>query len=221
MLKSLGTGMALGSIVTAGSGSVAANSNRSNGTGASVSDLRLFSEAAVGNSHEVVTQGRYAYVATGSGMAVVDWRNPGRPEVVASLDASDPAGGILDVKVEGDLALLSSNGGPGITLVDVSDPANPEEITFFDLGHDVHNGFLLDGHAYLTVNESVDNVFSEARTAIVDVSDPSSPSKVGEYRLGDHFPKFAASGVAPCHDIYVQDDLLYQAYWDAGCVVQT
>jgi hypothetical protein len=103
------------------------------------SDLQLFSEAGVDNSHEVDTDGKYAYVATGGGMSVVDWRNTGKPEVVASLDASHPAGDILDVKVDGGLASLASNGGPGITLVDVSDPENPEEITFFDAGHDVHN----------------------------------------------------------------------------------
>jgi hypothetical protein len=199
-------------------GVVSAGTN-GGGHGDDPSDLRLFGEAAVDNSHEVVTEGNHAYVATGSGMGVVDWRNPGRPEVVASLEANDPAGEILDVKVDGDLASLASNGGPGITLVDVSDPANPEEITFFDAGHDVHNNFLYEDHAYLTINESDENVFSEARTDIVDVSDPQNPEKVGEYRLADHFPEFAAAGVNPNHDVYVQDDLLYQAYWDAGVVI--
>jgi hypothetical protein len=183
------------------------------------SDLRLFGEAGVDNSHEVVTDGKYAYVATGDGMGVVDWRNPGRPEVVATLDAEGPAGDILDAKVDGDLVSLASNGGPGITLVDVNDPTDPEEITFFDAGHDVHNNFLYEDHAYLTINESDENVFSEARTDIVDVSDPQDPEKVGEWRLADHFPEFAAAGVNPNHDLYVQDDLLYQAYWDAGVVI--
>ncbi|WP_372911865.1 LVIVD repeat-containing protein [Salinigranum sp.] len=197
----------------------AGNHGEGNGNAGDPSDLRLFSEAAVDNSHEVDTDGKYAYVATGDGMGVADWRNPGKPEVVASLDASDPAGGILDVKVDGDLASLASNGGPGITLVDVSDPENPEEITFYDAGHDVHNNFLYKDHAYLTINESGSNTFSEARTDIVDVSDPSDPKKVGEWRLADHFPEFAAAGVNPNHDVYVQDDLLYQAYWDAGVVI--
>ncbi|WP_265108560.1 LVIVD repeat-containing protein [Halosolutus halophilus] len=181
--------------------------------------LRLFSEVAVGGSLEVSTQGTRAYVATGNGLAVVDWRNPTRPEVVGSMTAADPAGGILDAKVEGDLASLASNGGPGITLVDVSDPTDPTEIGFVDVGHHIHNNFLADGYAYLTVNESGDAAFSEARTTIVDVRDPWNPEVVGEYRLKDDFPEFAAGGVNPCHDVYVQDDLLYQAFWDAGVVV--
>jgi hypothetical protein len=181
--------------------------------------LRLFSEVAVGGSLEVSTQGNYAYVATGDGLAVVDWRNPTQPELAGSMTAADPAGGILDAKVEGDLASLASNGGPGITLVDVSDPTDPTEIGLVDVGHHIHNNFLADGYAYLTVNESGDAAFSEARTTIVDVRDPSNPEVVGEYRLKDDFPEFAMGDVSPCHDIYVQDDLLYQAFWDAGVVV--
>ena len=181
--------------------------------------LRPFSEQAVDGALEAVTRKNYAYVATGSGMAVVDWRNPRRPELVATLDADDPAGGILDVKVDGDLASLASNGGPGITLVDISDPTAPRELAFHDAGHSVHNSFLADGYAYLTINESDENAFSEARTDVVDVRDPTSPEKVGEFRLADHFPEFAAAGVNPCHDVYVQNDRLYQAFWDAGVVV--
>ena len=182
-------------------------------------DLRLFSEVAVPDALEVSPQGNYAFVATGDGLGVVDWRNPGRPERVGTMTASDPAGGILDAKVDGDLASLASNGGPGVTLVDVSDPTDPTEITFYDAGHHIHNNFLADGYVYLIVNESGETPFSEARTDVVDVRDPSEPEKVGEHRLGDDFPEFAAGGVSPCHDIYVQDDLLYQAFWDAGCVV--
>lgn len=181
--------------------------------------LRLFSEQAVNGTLEVVTQENYVYAATGSGMAVVDGRNPRRPELVATLDANEPAGGILDVKVDGDLASLASNGGPGVTLVDINDPADPQEVAFHNAGHSVHNNFLADGYAYLTINESDEAPFSEARTDIVDVSDPMSPEKVGEFRLSDHFPDFAAAGVNPCHDIYVQDDLLYQVFWDAGVVI--
>ena len=181
--------------------------------------LHLFSEQAVSGTREVVTQKNHVYAATGSGMAVVDSRDPRRPELIATLEANDPAGGILDVKVDDDLASLASNGGPGITLVDISTPSDPQELTFYDTGHSVHNNFLTDGYAYLTINESDESSFSEARTDIVDVSDPMSPEKVGEFRLSEYFPAFASAGVNPCHDVYVQDDLLYQVFWDAGVVI--
>jgi hypothetical protein len=209
-----------GGLAAAGLGGIAgAHPSPGDGGETHSEGLRLFSEQAVDGALETVVQNDYAYVATGSGMAVVDWHNPGRPELVATLDANDPAGGILDVKIDGDLASLASNGGPGITLVDVSDPTDPQEVAFHDAGHPVHNNFLADGYAYLTINESDENVFSEARTDVVDVGDPASPEKVGEFRLAKHFPEFAAAGVNPCHDVYVQNDRLYQAYWDAGVVV--
>jgi hypothetical protein len=208
LLKILSSTAAIGSIGTASARRESADDT-----------LRLFSEQAVDGSLEVSTQGNYAYVATGDGLGVVDWRNPTRPELIGSMTAADPAGGILDAKVEGDLVSLASNGGPGITLVDVSDPTDPTEIGFVDVGHHIHNNFLADGYAYLTVNESGDAPFSEARTTIVDVRNPSDPEVVGEYRLQDDFPEFATGGVSPCHDVYVQDDLLYQAFWDGGVVV--
>ncbi|WP_440008905.1 LVIVD repeat-containing protein [Halomicrococcus sp. SG-WS-1] len=191
----------------------------SGGTDTTSGKMRLFSEAAVDGAHEAVAQGGYAYVATVTGMAVVDWRNPRHPEEAARLEASNPAGGILDVKVDGDLASLASNAGPGITLVDISDPHNPTEIGFYDVGHGIHNNFLTGQHAYLTVNESGKTPFSKARCEIVDVSNPSNPTKVGEYRLKDHFPDYAMAGVNPCHDVYVQNGLLYQAFWDAGTII--
>lgn len=221
VLKTLGAVGALGSIGTASADPRGRDDN----------ELRLFSEQAVEGTREVVTQKNYAYVATLDGMAIVDFRNPRRPELVADIEASEPdeiggddegsVGGILDVKVDGNLAGMAHNGGDGITTVDVSDPENPQELAFHRAGegHGIHNMFLEDGYAYLTVNESGENAFSEARTDIVDVSDPTDPEKVGEYRLADDFPEFAAGGVNPNHDIYVQDDLLYQAYWDAGVVV--
>jgi len=209
-----------GALGLSGIAGIGSASPPGNGNGRGTDDtLRLFSKQAVDGSLEVSTQGNYAYVATGDGLAVVDWHNPTRPELVGSMTASDPAGSILDAKVEGDLASLASNRGPGITLVDVSDPTDPTEIGFVDVGHHIHNNFLADGYAYLTVNESGDAAFSEARTTIVDVNDPTDPAVVGEYRLKDDFPEFALGGVSPCHDIYVQNDVLYQAFWGSGVVV--
>ena len=56
--------------------------------------FRLFGEEAVPGAAEVVTQNGYAYVALNdgyganeSGMAVVDWKQKGRPEVDAGESA--------------------------------------------------------------------------------------------------------------------------------------
>jgi len=210
----------VGLLAFTGTSGVAAANPPGNGNGRDNDDsLRLLGEVAVDGTREVATDGNYAYVATTDGLAVVDVRTPSRPEVVGSMTASDPAASVFDAKVDGELVSLASNGGPGITLVDVSDPTDPTEMSFVDVGHHIHNNFLADGYAYLTVNESGDAPFSEARTVVVDVRDPSDAEVVGEYRLKDDFPELAMGGVSPCHDVYVQDDLLYQAFWDSGVVV--
>lgn len=187
--------------------------------GARESGLRLFAEQAVPGALECVTQGRYAYVATGDGMTVVDWSNPGRPERVAHLDTDDPASGILDVKVDGDVASLAHNGGPGVTVVDVSDPTDPTAAALYDAGAHVHNNFVRGEYVYAGVNESGETPFSRDRMAVLDVSDPYDPEKVGEWAIRDEYPDYAAGYVNPLHDLYVQGGYAYLAHWDAGTIV--
>lgn len=142
--------------------------------------LRLVSEIAVDGAREAVTQGRYVYVATLDGMAVVDWRNPGRPEQVAHVDDSTTDDGILDVKVAGDVAGKGhDHGGPGVTFVDVSDPSDPTEAAHYEVEGDVHNFHMAGEYAYVGVIQSVENAFSHDRVEIVDVSDPTAPEQVG------------------------------------------
>jgi len=191
------------------------------GTGAAgeTEGLRLFAEQPVPGALEAVTQGRYAYVATGDGMTVVDWSSPGRPERAARVDASPPASGILDVKVDGDVASMAHNGGPGVTLVDVADPAEAQEAALYDAGAHVHNNFVADNLVYVGVNESGDSPFSRDRVEILEASDPYDPTKVGEWRLAEAYPDYAGGWVNPLHDLYVQGDRAYLAHWDAGTVV--
>lgn len=239
ILKYLGASAVTASAI----GTVSANSKKMPST------LRLFSEQSVAGAMEVVTEQNHAYVATGDGMAVVDIRNPGRPETVATVDLAsdieanlgieDPSVEILDVKVDGDIAALANNDGAenpgGISLYDVSDPANPQFLSQYDPdlggpspGANIHNCFLADGYAYLTVAEpwNVDTdgdgereevwFFGDTGVDIADISDPSNPENASTWLLKDVAPAEAKSIRAPCHDIYVQNDVCYAALWDAG-----
>lgn len=239
VLKVLGAS----AVTTSSVGTVSADSN------AEPSTLRLFSEESVAGTREVVTQQNHAYVATGDGMAIVDLSNPGRPETVAKVDLAsdieanlgitDPDIEILDVKVDGDVAALANNDGAenpgGISLYDVSDPANPQFRSQYDPtfggpapGANIHNCYLEDGFAYLTVAEpwNVDTdgdgqrdkiwLFGNTGVDIADVSDPANPQHASTWLLRDVAPEEVKSSRAPCHDIYVQDDVCYAAFWDAG-----
>lgn len=202
--------------------------------------VTLVGEAGVENAMEVVADETYAYVATGRGMAIVNWENPRKPQVVADIEASEPeaiggddsgsVGGVLDVKVDGDLAVMAHDEGTGITIVDVSDRSNPKELAFYHTldATGVHNAFLKDGVAYLTVNadrliedeEGIGvRIFGNAGVEIVDVSDPKNPDRATTWYLHEERPAYANAGVNPNHDLYEQDGLLYNAFWDAGIVV--
>lgn len=242
-LLGAGAGVSLGGVGQ----SVAAPPEKSKGD----EELKLFSEAAVPAAHETVVQRNYAYVATGDGgMSVVDWHNPGRPEVVAEIDLAsdieanlgidDPGIEIKDVKVDGDVAALANDGSEnpgGISLYDVSDPEEPEFLAQYDPdvggtgpspGANIHNCYLEDGYAYLTLGEpwNVDTdddgqrdklwFFGNTGVDIADISDPANPERASTWFLKDVAPEAAKSSRAPCHDIYVQDDICYAVLWDAG-----
>lgn len=148
---------------------------------------------AVPGAQEVVTQKTWAYIATGDGFAVVDWRNPNRPERVGTFHA--PGTGIADVKVDGDLLAVSSQGsehdhGPGedpdpdpdaeigTHLYDVSDPTDPEYLSTFQVLPDgVHNAHLVDDTLYVAKEAP----FDESALIVVDVSDPTDPVEVSSF----------------------------------------
>lgn len=206
---------------------------------------------------EVVTQDQYAYVAVNGGdketavnaggVAVVDWTKPTEPRTVYSRtfgapltpDApSDLQFQTLDVKVAGDVMGVANDGNPGgVALFDVSDPEQPEHVSFYDVSTEdrpfasVHNFFIDGEYAYIgvgapTVIDSDDDgqpdqvrPFGETGVDIVDVSDPTTPTRVSTWELKDFpGPAFAKAGVNGFHDLYVQDGLAYVCFWDAGIV---
>lgn len=203
------------------------------------SSLRLFAQEPVEGAMETVTQGHYAYVANGSGMAVIDWRNPGRPTTVAEVDLNDelddPSLSIKDVKVEGDVAALANDTEDpgGIALYDVSDPTEPKFEEFYepDPPANIHNCHLAGDHAFLALGEpwNIDTdgdgdrdkvwIFGDAGIEVVDVSDPSNPTHASTWYLKEYSESYAKAGVNPCHDLYAQDGLVYGAFWDAGTIV--
>ncbi|NIC00906.1 hypothetical protein [Halobacterium sp. R2-5] len=217
-----------GLLAAVGLSGVAAGSPAGNGRDKDGDTLGRFSEVAVSGAQEVVTQKTWAYVATGDGFAVVDWRNPNRPERVGTFHA--PGTGIADVKVDGDLLAVSSQGGGehdhgpgedpdpdpdadiGTHLYDVSDPTDPKYLSTFQvLPAGVHNAHLVDDTLYVAKEAP----FDESALIIVDVSDPTDPTEMSRWVLEDvHSELDSVTNFV--HDVYVQDDYAYLAYWDAG-----
>jgi hypothetical protein len=175
---------------------------------------------------EAVTSddGTVAFVAVTDGYAIVDLSTPSQPTVVAEqrdlrADHEDgPLTQIHDVKQDGDTLLVvgpaNGRGGAylsGAVVVDVSEPASPQQRGFYETDYPIHNCDLVDGRAYLTANGR-----DAVQLEIIDVT--GEPTFLGRWALTDHEPAWEALPrlLRVVHDVWVQDGIAYLAHWDAG-----
>jgi len=158
--------------------------------------------------------GRYAFVATFTGFRVVDLADPANPTVVAGRDditpEEDPMENIKDVKYDGGRLLIAADvGSPftGVALFDVSDPTEPALVGGYETGYAIHNCDLQGDYAYLTTGRELE---------VVDVG--GDPEAVARWSVVDYDEGYAdvSTGYRNLHDMYVQGDYAYLAYWDAG-----
>ncbi|MBI2939849.1 MAG: hypothetical protein HYY04_05365 [Chloroflexi bacterium] len=145
-----------------------------------------------GDARDVALTGTYAYLADGwAGLSVVDVADPTRP-VLAGYH--DTPGDISSVAVGGGRAYLAEtpywNGsqslGGGLTTVDITNPANPRELSFLHTRGEVRDVAVAGSYVYIV--ESGYWTGSEGAPGglrIVDVSNPASPVVAGSHDIGD------------------------------------
>ena len=186
-------------------------------------DLDGVTEAVVDDDGETV------YCALGDGFAVVDASNPLDPTLAfverdleaGADDGKRPMTAVRDVKVSGDRLLVAgptaqprfvSRSLKGFFLYDVSDPARPERVAFHETAFGPHNSFIRGDHVYLTGSGE----FGEP-VVVYDVRD-DDPEEVARWSPVDAVDAWSRvpSLFRNCHDVYVHEDALYAAYWDAG-----
>ena len=169
-----------------------------------------------GQVAEAVTtpDGRYAFVATFSGFRVVDLADPANPEAVAGRDDVLPDRGpmenIKDVKYNRDRLLVAADRNDsfqGVALFDVRDPTSPRLLGGYRTPYGVHNCDLHGGYAYLSTGSELE---------IVDVR--GTPEAVARWSVTDYDDAYESVPriYRNVHDVYVQGDRAYLAYWDSG-----
>ncbi|NEU57929.1 LVIVD repeat-containing protein [Halorussus sp. MSC15.2] len=191
---------------------------------------RPLGSVSITNAKEAVPDpsGKFAYVATTGGFATVDVQIPSEPQVVFEKRElladreTGPLRMIQDVKVDGDRLVAAGPANPiqgdvlqGFLLYDVSDPADPQQVAFYETEFPIHNCFVRDGIVYLTGNGSETNAL-----VMVDVSD-GTPEEVGRWSPADRDQTWTEvpSGLWTLHDVWVQDGRAYLPHWDAGTYV--
>ena len=192
---------------------------------------------------DVWAHGDFAYVGTwstqgcpGTGVKVVDISDPARPRLVATLaaQANTSAEDIVVRRVQtpffqGDLLALGlqvcpGNPGPGgLALFDVTAPAAPRQLSFFDTTAESRGVHELD----LLVQE--DRVFALlatlARLRVVEVTDPYGPRQVSDWHLTEKLGE-PLTGTAPLNSKFLHSalaspdgTLAFLSYWDAGVII--
>ena len=171
--------------------------------GTSTSDLWVF---------EGLDERDYAYTGTMSAATMYAWdvTEPAAPVIVDSLTVDGRR--VNDVKINDDRTIAivtsenASNRRNGITLIDISNPADPETITHYTEGltGGIHNVWFVGDLVY-AINDGTLDVH------IIDISDPANPFEAGRWGL-DKPSKYL-------HDVSVVDGIAYLSYWNDGLVM--
>ncbi|MFC6716573.1 LVIVD repeat-containing protein [Natrialbaceae archaeon GCM10025810] len=225
-------GPGIGSTAALTSGSAVQDEADGNGDGDGYEPLGRVSisgacEAVVGDDGET------AYVAAKDGFATVDVSDPAEPTMLAEerdllADEDEEFADILDVAVSGDRLVVPGPANEttqpyfhGFLVYDVSDPADPVLAAEpYETGVHIHNCFLEGDRLYVVENNVDDSGTATNPLVIYDLSD-DEVEEVGTWSPLDHEPEWADVHwlVRYLHDVYVQDEVAYLPYWDAGTYV--
>ncbi len=198
-----------------------------------------FDQELTGGVHNMFATNDYLFaISGGSKYIIIDVKDIYKPKYVSEY--RHPNARIHDLWVRDGIA-YSAQGGVGVVVVDVGNGkyggsiTNPKLITTYKVnsGHEIFPYFQKStGRTYLFIGDEEmsrrGRVFegsgyslsgadgkpprngvpqtSGGYTHIVDFTDPMKPMAVGRYHLEDY----------GSHDIIVEDDILYQAYYDGG-----
>ncbi len=194
-----------------------------------------FDQELTGGVHNMFATNDYLYaISGGEKYVIIDVKDIYKPKYVSEFKY--PGARIHDLWVNNGIA-YSAQGGIGAVIVDVGNGKwggtieKPKLINVFPVnsGHEIYPYFQKStGKTYLFLGDEEMNREGRvwegtnyratlgqsggvAQTSggyvhIVDATDPMNMKKVGRYHLEDY----------GAHDIIVEDDVLYQAYYDGG-----
>lgn len=180
---------------------------------------------------QVVVENGYAYVGhvePPHGTSIIDVKDPKHPRIIAQLDVRE---GIHShkVRVRGDVMLINyerykaeKEAQGGLKIFDISNPARPREIAFFNGACRGAHRFTLD-ERYVYFSPEMEGYLGNI-VMIVDLNDPARPQEVGRWWMPG---QWIAGGETPawkgtdhrCHHPMRRGNRLYVSYWHGGFVI--
>ncbi len=186
-----------------------------------------FDDELTGGVHNVFIYDNHVYaVNNGRRFDVINIEDPTNPHRVGRFELDTPGHGIHDVWVVDGIA-YTSNWGDGVVLIDVGNgimggsPSNPIKITSYaDFGGATHAAFPYEsptGKFYVFMGDERGRPGFAGQEGnvpplmggyihIVDFTDPMNPEEVARYEVPE----------AGSHNLWIEDDKLYAAYYNGG-----
>ena len=186
-----------------------------------------FDEELTGGVHNVFIYDNHVYaVNNGRRFDVINIEDPTNPHRVGRFELDTPGHAIHDVWIVDGIA-YTSNWGDGVVLIDVGNgimggsPSNPIKITSYaDFGGATHAAFPYEsptGKFYVFMGDERGRPGFDGQQGnvpplmagyihIVDFTDPMNPEEVARYEVPE----------AGSHNLWIDDDKLYAAYYNGG-----
>ena len=116
-------------------------------------DARRINDVKIHSNNRIGILTREGASDRRNGIVILDLADPAHPAIISEYKRTVP-GGVHNVWVEGDLVYAVHNGTRDIHIIDISDPAAPDEIGRWGLPpsdtKSLHDVIVQDGYAYLS-----------------------------------------------------------------------
>jgi hypothetical protein len=190
------------------------------------SNMELVANVPVSFGSDLELHGDLAFVGSyDEGLVIIDIADPTNPRRIGQFDCGGGSQYDVQLHPEAKYALLTTDnsnskchsGQQGSMVIDVSDPANPREVSFIPITNDAGTAIGSHTHTldwpYLYVNNYPT---SYHKLEVFSLEDPAAPRKIGEMDFG--------AGEDSIHDSWVDHrpdgrTLLYAASIGATDVI--
>jgi hypothetical protein len=188
--------------------------------------LTAFDDELTGGVHNVFVEDDYIYALSASRRYdIIDIKDPNKPKKISSYQIFQPGASIHDVWVKDGIA-YSSNWRYGVHMVDVGygiaggSPENPKFISSYAYPNGWNHAAFpyrspQSGKSYVIAGDEAfpfglstkgKPTYPRGWFHFIDFSDLKNPKEVARYEVPE----------AGTHNMWVEDDIMYAAYYNGG-----
>ncbi len=180
-------------------------------------DARRINDVKIHGSNRLGILTREGASDRRNGIVVLDLSDPAHPSIISEYKRTVP-GGVHNVWIEGDLVYAVHNGTSDIHIIDISDPAAPDEVGRWGMPESdhksLHDVIVQDGYAYLSYWD--DGAVTLDVGAGTHGGTPTEPAFVSRYKYpaGNTHTAWRAGRY-----LFVGDEI-FPDIWDADAPIE-